>query len=340
MRPLLEVEDLVVRFPTRRGAVHAVEQVSFTVAAGETLALVGESGSGKSTTARAVLRLVEPTSGRVRFEDVDVLAAGRRELRDLRRRLQIVFQDPYSSLDPQMRVGDTLAEPLVIHRVGDRRSRRTRAEELLELVGLGREAADRFPREFSGGQRQRIAIARAIALEPSLVVCDEPVSALDVSIQAQILNLLADLQSRLGLAYLVITHDLAVVGEIADRVAVMYLGRIVETAPRARLFASPRHPYTEALLSAVPVADPVLARSRQRIPLQGEQPSPLQPPSGCPFRTRCPRARERCAEEMPPLDPHAPGHLAACWYPVVPVGTRDGSAAGTTAAAMPHRSES
>jgi oligopeptide/dipeptide ABC transporter ATP-binding protein len=312
---LLRVEGLVKHFPTRRGAIRAVDGVSFAIGRGETLGLVGESGSGKSTVGRAVLRLTELTAGEMTFMGKDLARSNGKELRALRRQIQIVFQDPYSSLDPQMRVEDILVEPFVIHRIGDRDERRRRVGALLEQVGLSPSASRRFPREFSGGQRQRIAIARALALQPQLVVCDEAVSALDVSIQAQIVNLLRDLQDDLGLSYLFISHDLAVVREIADRVAVMYVGKIVEIGTSERLFARPHHPYTVALRSAVPEPDPGVERSRRRIVLAGEMPSPLDPPSGCRFRTRCWKAQAICADVEPPLVQQAPGQWAACHFP-------------------------
>jgi oligopeptide/dipeptide ABC transporter ATP-binding protein len=302
---LLRIENLVKHFPLRAGmfarqsgAVHAVDGVSFDLAAGETLALVGESGCGKSTVGRLALRLLDPTAGRVLLEGEDLAALDASALRGKRRTMQIIFQDPFGSLNPRMTVGAMLREALVLH--GLRRGREDeRVAELLGRVGLASEHAARYPHEFSGGQRQRIGIARALAVEPKLIVCDEPVSALDVSIQAQVINLLQDLQKAFGLAYLFIAHDLAVVKHIAARVAVMYLGKIVESADKARVFSSPRHPYTQALLSAIPIAEPALRR--KRILLQGDVPSPIAPPSGCRFRTRCPYAQARCAAEEPSL---------------------------------------
>jgi peptide/nickel transport system ATP-binding protein/oligopeptide transport system ATP-binding protein len=323
---LLEVTDLVKHYPVTRGivmkhqigTVKAVDGVSFSVDRGETLALVGESGCGKSTTARAILRLIEPTAGTVRFDGEEITKAGTERLRELRREMQIVFQDPYASLNPRMPVRSILTEPFKIHGLdaGDR------VPELLSLVGLAPEHEGRYPHEFSGGQRQRVGIARAIALDPKLVVCDEPVSALDVSIQAQVLNLLEDIQDRLGLAYLFIAHDLSVVRHISDRVCVMYLGAIVEEAPTDALFEAPSHPYTQALISAVPVPDPRKERLRTPILLAGDVPSPLDPPSGCRFRTRCPKfandlseaERQRCIDEPPALVDHGTGHPAACHY--------------------------
>jgi len=324
--PLLEVEGLTKHFPITSGIVfkhlvghvRAVDGVSFSVARGETLALVGESGCGKSTTARAVLRLLEPTAGMIRFEGEDITTVGAGRLRALRREMQIVFQDPYASLNPRMTVRNILAEPFRIHGLPED----GKVAHLLEVVGLAPEHAGRYPHEFSGGQRQRVGIARAIALDPKLVVCDEPVSALDVSIQAQVLNLLEDLQEQRGLAYLFIAHDLSVVRHIADRVAVMYLGSVVETADRDSLFERPAHPYTQALISAVPVPDPVKERSRPRIIVSGDVPNPADPPSGCRFRTRCQKfageltepERERCVHEPPALVDRGHGHPAACHY--------------------------
>jgi oligopeptide/dipeptide ABC transporter ATP-binding protein len=327
--PLLEVQDLVKHYPVRAGivfkhtvgAVQAVDGVSFCIDKGRTLALVGESGCGKSTTARAVLRLVEPTSGSIRFDGEEIGDAGASRLRRLRREMQMIFQDPYASLNPRMTVRSIVGEPFAIHRLPEA----GRVDELLELVGLSPEHAGRYPHEFSGGQRQRVGIARALALDPKLVVCDEPVSALDVSIRAQVVNLLEDLQDRLGLTYLFIAHDLSVVRHIADEVAVMYLGSIVETAGCDELFEHPSHPYTQALISSVPVPDPVGERSRTRILVTGDPPSPINPPSGCRFRTRCPKfakelteaERVRCVEETPDLVVRGgPGghHPSACHY--------------------------
>ena len=317
MTALLEVEGLVKHFVAGRSIfgratafVKAVDGVSFSVEAGKTLALVGESGCGKSTVSRLVLRLIEPDAGQVRFEGRDLLALDDNELRNFRRDAQIIFQDPYASLNPRMTVSQILTEPLALHNLVPVARRRERVEELLQLVGLEPRFARRYPHEFSGGQRQRIAIARALAVEPKLIICDEPVSALDVSIRSQILNLLRDLQNRLGLAYIFVSHDLAVVKHIADRVAVMNLGVIVETADAQALFASPRHPYSRALLSAIPVPRPQVKRSR--IVLQGEMPSALDPPSGCRFHTRCPYVVESCRTDVPQLIADSTGHATAC----------------------------
>jgi oligopeptide/dipeptide ABC transporter ATP-binding protein len=317
--PLLRVRSLTKHFPIRRGllqrvagSVKAVDGVSFDLAPGETLALVGESGCGKTTTGRAILRLVEPTSGDITFDGIDVRALRGEALRSLRRRMQIVFQDPYGSLNPRMTIGDAIKEGLIVHHLARGADADRRVAQLLDEVGLRPEFADRYPHEFSGGQRQRVGIARALAVEPSFIVCDEPVSALDVSVQAQVVNLLRDLQRDRGLAYLFIAHDLAVVAHMADRVAVMYLGRIVELATRAQLFAMPRMPYTQALLSAVPVPDPTARR--QRLLLPGEPPSPANPPSGCVFHPRClhPAKDEACARVVPALEEKSPGHFVAC----------------------------
>jgi oligopeptide/dipeptide ABC transporter ATP-binding protein len=318
---LVEVEDLQVHFPVRgggllrrvTGAVQAVDGVSFTVHRGETLGLVGESGCGKSTTGLALLRLIDPTGGTVRFDGVDVTTLRRRELRALRRRMAMIFQDPYASLNPRMSIAAIVGEALDIHGLHrGRDARRSRVGELLELVGLRPEYRVRYPHELSGGQRQRVGIARALATEPDFIVCDEPIAALDVSIQAQIMNLLEDLQRELGLTYLFIAHDLAAVQHLADRIAVMYLGRIVELADGAAVAASPQHPYARALLSAVPVPDPVRERARRRIVLQGDLPSPIDPPSGCNFRTRCPDVFDPCPRVDPALQDVGDGHLAAC----------------------------
>jgi oligopeptide/dipeptide ABC transporter ATP-binding protein len=317
VEPLLRVTGLEVHFPIRSaflrrrtGTVRAVDGVALEVARGETLAIVGESGCGKTTTGKSILRLIEPTGGSIRFGGEEITHHSPRQLAPFRRRMQIVFQDPYASLNPRMSVGGILAAPFEIHRIGDARDRPDRVAELLRTVGLPPEAARRYPHEFSGGQRQRIGIARALALRPELVIGDEPVSALDVSIQAQIINLMKRLQAELGLAYIMISHNLAVVSHVADRVAVMYLGRVVETAPREALFFEARHPYTQALLSAVP--EPVPGRRRARQVPQGDVPSPARPPSGCHFHPRCPRAIARCAEEAPESRIIAPGHAVAC----------------------------
>lgn len=314
---LVEVRNLTKHFPfgagllgVGRDAVKAVDDVSFSIRRGETFGLVGESGCGKSTTGRCILRLIEPTCGSVRFNGQDLLALSSDGLRRLRRDIQIIFQDPYSSLNPRMTVGRIVEEPLVIHRIADRRLRRDRVAELLALVGLEPEHADRYPHEFSGGQRQRIGIARALALNPRFIVCDEPVSALDVSVQAQVVNLLQDLQQQLGLTYLFISHGLSVVEHISTRVGIMYLGKLVEVASSEEIFQNPLHPYTRALLSAIPVPDPDLRPERLR--LKGDIPTAIEPPSGCRFRTRCPIAEARCAEQEPQLVEVSPDHFVAC----------------------------
>jgi oligopeptide/dipeptide ABC transporter ATP-binding protein len=317
---LLQVRDLVKHFEVSggafggaRGMVRAVDGVSFDIHRGETLGLVGESGCGKTTTGRCILRLERPTSGSIVFEGRDMATLNEAELRAVRRRMQVIFQDPYSSLNPRMTVGQIIEEPVAVHRlVVGAAARAARARELLRQVGLLPQHARRYPHELSGGQRQRVGIARALAMEPSLIVCDEPVSALDVSIQAQIINLLEDLQAELGLTYLFVAHDLSVVRHISDRIAVMYLGRIVELADRKTLYDAPVHPYTRALLSAVPIPDPEVEAQRERIVLSGEVPSPLSPPSGCVFHPRCPIAVERCSREVPVLREVRPGHWGAC----------------------------
>jgi len=315
--PVLAVTDLAKHFPVKKGLlrrtvghVHAVDGVSFAIAAGETLGLVGESGCGKSTVARTVLRLLEPSAGSIALNGADITHLGKREMRPHRREMQIIFQDPFAALNPRMSAGDIVAEPLRVHGIGDARERDARVAELFEQVGLSPGQRRRFPHEFSGGQRQRICIARALALAPQLIVADEPVSALDVSIQAQVINLMMDLQERKRLAYLFIAHDLAVVEHIARRIAVMYLGKIVEYADKRALFAAPLHPYTEALLAAVPVPDPRLKRKKRL--LQGDVPSPVNPPPGCAFHTRCPYAEARCRSEAPRLREAAPGHFVSC----------------------------
>jgi len=317
----LEVRDLIVRFPIKRGVLQrtvghigAVEGVDVVIPRGKVLGLVGESGSGKSTIAKAIMRLVRPTSGRIVLDGVETSEMSRGRMKPLYRRVQMVFQDPYSSLDPRMPVGQIVAEPLGIHRVGTRQTRTQKVAELLELVGLDPAMAQRRPSQFSGGQRQRIAIARALALGPDILVCDEPISALDVSVRAQVINLLGRLRTELGLTILFIAHDLAVVRQLADVVSVMYLGQIMESAPRDALYRQPLHPYTVALMSAAPIPDPVVERRRPRIILQGEIPSPADPPSGCRFRTRCPFAERRCAEEVPVLRDLGEGRLVACHF--------------------------
>jgi peptide/nickel transport system ATP-binding protein len=318
-KTLLEVRGLQMHFPVREGLLLrsrrmciAVAGVDLTLTAGETLGLVGESGCGKSTLGKCIVRLLRPTAGTIQFDGVDVANLAPRKMRPHRRHLQMIFQDPVESLNSRHTVGEIVEEPLIIHHIGDRAERQRRVRELLDRVGLQASAADRYPFEFSGGQRQRIGIARAIALNPRLIVCDEPVSALDVSIQSQVLNLLLDLQRELKLSYLFIAHDLAVVKHISDRIAVMYLGNIVEFAPAEEIYRDARHPYTRALISAIPVADP--QKRRKRIVLQGDVPSPISPPSGCPFHTRCPHVQDRCRVEKPQLRKVGEGHEVACHY--------------------------
>jgi oligopeptide/dipeptide ABC transporter ATP-binding protein len=320
---LMRIEDLVMHFPItqgiifqrRIGAVHAVDGVSLSIPRGQTVGLVGESGSGKTTIGRCLVRLYEPTSGHMYLEKEDLAAIRGGQLRAVRRRVQMIFQDPFASLDPRITVGGLIAEPMYIHRIGSRKEIRERTEELLKTVGLNPRFIDRYPHEFSGGQRQRIAVARAVSIEPQFIIADEPVSALDVSIRAQILNLMSELQKRMGLTYLFISHDLSVVRHVATRTAVMYLGLIMEVADGDEVYVNPLHPYTAALLSAVPIADPKIEQKRSRIVLGGDLPSPINIPSGCRFHTRCPLAKQICREVVPPLeDKTARGHFAACHF--------------------------
>lgn len=319
---LLRVQDLTMHFPITRGiifqrkvgAVRAVDGISFDLFKGETMGLVGESGCGKSTTGRAILQLHRPTAGSVQFEGVELTESTGQDLRRMRRRMQMIFQDPYASLNPRMTVGSIISEPLEVHNLSSTRGeRQERVQELLEIVGLNPYFVNRYPHEFSGGQRQRIGVARALAVNPSFIVCDEPISALDVSIQAQVINLLEDLQRELQLTYLFIAHDLSVVRHISNRIAVMYLGKIVELSDRTELYANPKHPYTEALLSAVPIPDPVVESKRQRIILEGDVPNPASPPTGCNFSTRCPHVMDICREQEPEFKDLGGGHYAACF---------------------------
>jgi len=318
---LLQVDDLVMHFPIYRGviqrqvgAVRAVDGVSFDIKRGETLGLVGESGCGKSTTGRTILQLYKPTAGSVTFNGTNLITLKGEQLRQMRRKMQMIFQDPYASLNPRMTVAQLIGEPLMVHNVATGAEINQRVEHLLKLVNLNPTFASRYPHEFSGGQRQRIGVARALALQPSFIICDEPISALDVSIQAQVVNLLEELQQQFNLTYLFIAHDLSMVKHISDRVAVMYLGVIVELAPRDALYSQPLHPYTQALLSAVPIPDPVADAKRKRTILQGDVPSPANPPSGCRFRTRCPIAEAVCAESRPEFREIKPGHFVACFF--------------------------
>ena len=321
--PLLKVEHLHKEFPTGSGfmggkfskkVVSAVNDLSFEIRAGETFGLVGESGCGKSTTGRSIMHLDPPTSGKVYFEGRDISKMNKKELKAMRREMQFIFQDPYASLNPRMTIGEIISEPMVIHGIGTPEERIERVRELLDVVGLNPEHINRYPHEFSGGQRQRVGIARSFILRPKLIICDEPVSALDVSIQAQVLNLLKDLQKQYGTAYLFIAHDLSVVQHISDRVAVMYLGKMVELSDWKSLYAEPNHPYTQALLSAVPIPDPDVQQNRKRIILAGDPPSPIDPPSGCRFHTRCPIAQAKCSEETPEFREIGEGHYCACHY--------------------------
>jgi len=318
---LVQVQDLKMHFPItqgiiiqrKAGAIKAVDGVSFGIVQGETLGLVGESGCGKSTTGRAILQLYEPTAGKVTFDGQELTQLKGEPLRKMRRRMQMIFQDPYASLNPRMTVGDIVGEPLVVHNIAKGKERRERVQELLRVVGLNPYFVNRYPHEFSGGQRQRIGVARALAVNPDFIVCDEPISALDVSIQAQIINLLEDLQAEFNLTYLFIAHDLSVVRHISDRIAVMYLGKIVELTDRYRLYNEPMHPYTQALLSAVPIPDPMVEEKRQRVILEGDVPSPANPPKGCNFSTRCPVVMDICKEQEPEFKDVGDGHWVACF---------------------------
>ncbi|MSQ23809.1 MAG: dipeptide ABC transporter ATP-binding protein [Chloroflexi bacterium] len=319
---LVEVKNLKVHFPIRRGLiiertlgwVHAVDGISFTIKKGETLGLVGESGCGKTTTGRAIMQLEKPTAGEVLFEGRDLVTMPKEDLRQNRRRIQMIFQDPFASLDPRMTVGGIISEPLEIHQLLNPKEREEKVRELLRIVGLNPYFVNRYPHEFSGGQRQRIGVARSLVLDPEFIVCDEPISALDVSIQAQLINLLEELQDQFGLTYLFIAHDLAVVRHISSRIAVMYVGKIMELADRNELYDLPLHPYTKALLSAVPIPDPVIEKQRHRIIMQGDVPNPANPPSGCRFHTRCPFAKPECSEDEPPLEEVRPNHFVACFF--------------------------
>lgn len=313
---ILEIKNLTKFFPIKKGllssskaVVKAVDNVSFTIKKGQTLGLVGESGCGKTTTGRTILRLHEPTSGNIIFDGVDITKV---DMKPYRKKMQIIFQDPYASLNPRMTVSDIIGEPLEIHNIGNKAERVDRIYSLLETVGLNREHANRYPHEFSGGQRQRVGIARALAVQPEFVVCDEPISALDVSIQAQIVNMLEDLQQSMGLTYLFIAHDLSMVKHISNMVGVMYLGKLVELADSNEIYSKPLHPYTQALLSSIPIADPVESRKKSRVVLEGDVPSPINPPSGCRLRTRCPYATDKCREVEPEFKEAAPGHMVAC----------------------------
>jgi oligopeptide/dipeptide ABC transporter ATP-binding protein len=351
--PLLEVDHLKKYFPVSKGAllsrtvghVHAVDDVTLTLAEGETLGVVGESGCGKTTLARTLVRLLEPDAGTLRFRGTDITKAGRRGLRPIRSEVQMVFQDPYASLNPRKRVGQIVGAPLRLHPPREGKEPGQLVREMLALVGLNPEHVNRFPHEFSGGQRQRIGVARALIVQPRLIILDEPVSALDVSIQAQVINLLDDLQDEFGLSYVFVAHDLSVVRHVSDRIAVMYLGRIMELSPGAELYAKPIHPYTAALLNAVPIPDPRENRARDRIVLEGEPPNPIDPPSGCVFHTRCPRATEICREVVPPLAEYANGHLAACHHPLnvgdaeIRGATRSPDSPLTAGEAMPQPAE-